>query len=121
MQVKGTGMGTNVVLTYANIFVARLEEIYVYVSQHFSNVLGRWRYIDDIFLIYMGGTEELDEFHLSLNSLDDDLTFALTWSYESVQLLDTWVYCMLKKLIDRNTLVRFDSCHPSMFLLMDCG
>lgn len=61
LQRRGTAMGANVAPTFANLFVASLEEGALYDSHHFQKVLGRWRYIDDIFLVWTGTQQELDD------------------------------------------------------------
>lgn len=53
MQIRGTVMGANVSPIYVNIFVADLEESSIYISHQFSWVLRWWRYIDDIFLLWL--------------------------------------------------------------------
>lgn len=120
MQTRGTAMGANVAPTYANIFVAHLEETHVYGSHHFSQVLGWWRFIDDVFLIWKGTVDELKCFHEYLNTIDEEVGFTLLWSKEELQFLDTKVMLtngaltttLYKKETDRNTLLRYDSCHP---------
>lgn len=73
-------MGANVAPTYANMFVAHLEETHIYGSNHFSHVLGWWRFIDYIFLVWNVTVDELNE-----------LQFTLLWSREALQFLDTLV------------------------------
>lgn len=78
------------------------------------------RYIDDIFLIWTDNTKELHDFHLFLNSMDADLKFTVVESKSEIQVLDTTVCIdqhalttpLYRKQTDRNTLLRFDSCHP---------
>lgn len=55
-----------------------------------------------------------------MNSLDQKLKFSMVWSREWLQFLDTKVFpvgnrlstCLHKNETDRNTLLKFDSCHP---------
>lgn len=80
MQVRGTAMGANVAPTYANIFMTELEETSIYTSCHHEKVLVWWLYIDVIFLLWTGTSQELLNFHNYLNSLDPEIKFTLTWS-----------------------------------------
>lgn len=119
MQNRGTAVGANVAPTYVNIFVAELEESSIYVSPHFCFVQKWWRYIDDI-LIWTGSENQLHEFHGFLNSFDVHVKFMVVWSCESLQVFDTRVLLeggqlrtdLFKKETNRNTVLRFDSCHP---------
>lgn len=63
LQCRGIAMVVNVAPTFANIFVASMEEDSIYISHHFYNVLKWWRYIDDVFLMWAGNSGELEEFH----------------------------------------------------------
>lgn len=71
-------MGANVAPTFANIFVATLESDAIYISHHFQKVVKWWRYIDDIFVIWRGTVEELQEFHDFLNGINNTVKFTLT-------------------------------------------
>lgn len=70
--------------------------------------------------MWTGDFKELEEFHTFLNSIDNYVKFTLVWSRESLQFLDIKVYfadgrlCieLFRKEMDKNTLLRFDSCHP---------
>ncbi|XP_056425917.1 uncharacterized protein LOC130367520 [Hyla sarda] len=120
LQTSGTAMGTNVAPTYANVYMAVLEEKSVYASTHSSHVLGWWRYIDDIFLIWSGSEIELTLFHQYLNSIDPNISFSLTSSTTRVNFLDTNVTIMGDKLVtslytkptDCNSVLHYSSCHP---------
>ncbi|XP_056409446.1 uncharacterized protein LOC130328055 [Hyla sarda] len=113
-------MGSNTAPTYANIYMAHFEEMYVYVSHHFRHVLGWWRYIDDIFLIWSGGVSELLSFQDYLNDVITSIKFTLTHSYESINFLDVLVRVengglttdLYIKPTDCNMLLKFESCHP---------
>lgn len=73
-------VGANVAPTY--IFVTDMEETAIYTSTHFKKVHGWWRYIDDVFLIWTGGVQELQDFHRYLYSIDSEVEFTLTCSRE---------------------------------------
>ena len=59
LQISGTAMGTRVAPTYANLFMADLEEQFVYTYK--LQPLIWLRFIDDIFFIWPHGQEELCE------------------------------------------------------------
>lgn len=112
--MRGTAMGANRAPTYANLFVSMLEEERIYVYHHFRHVLEWWRYIDDIFILWLGTRDELDEFHSFLNNIFPDIQFSLACSHTSLQFLDVNVILLdgkfetelFTKKTDRNKLVR---------------
>lgn len=91
LQCHGTAMGSNMAPTFANIFLANIDEDLVHVSHHFGNVLWWWRYIDNVFLIWTGTEAQLQDFFEFLNGLNNTVKFTLTWSQESLVFLDTLV------------------------------
>lgn len=109
---------------YANFFVSSLEEECIYVSHHFWKVLGWWRYIDDIFLLWLGTEIELAAFHEFLNGNFPDIAFTLSWSKSALQFLDVNVKIidgqlhtkLFTKETDRNTLLRYENWHPKKML-----
>ncbi|CAJ0965680.1 unnamed protein product [Ranitomeya imitator] len=119
-QKQGTAMGANMAPSYANLVMEVLEEDLVYVSHHFRYVLGWWRYIDDVFLLWTGTETELDEFHSYLNTVDLTIKFTLVKSWTEIQFLDVLVEQKNGQLIttlyvkdtDRNNLLLYDSQHP---------
>lgn len=120
LQCRGTAMGANVAPTFANMFLAALEEDLIYVSHHFSKVARWWRYIDDVFLIWVGQEAELHDFHNFLNSINRTVKFTLVFSRDKLAFLDTMVILdsgklrteLYQKPTDRNTLLHFKSSHP---------
>ncbi|XP_075715546.1 uncharacterized protein LOC142750430 [Rhinoderma darwinii] len=76
--------------------------------------------MDDIFLIWTDTETSLKEFHQFLNSLDTDIQFTMVYYSESIQFLDVTVMAIDNTLktklhvkdTDRNTLLRYESCHP---------
>ncbi|CAJ0931895.1 unnamed protein product [Ranitomeya imitator] len=120
LQLRGTAMGSNVAPTYANIYMAVLEDVFVYSSNLWRHVRAWWRYIDDIFVVWEGTSLELETFHGFLNQIYPELQFTLTQSTTQIQFLDTLVYKagsrletdIFIKTTDRNGLLAFDSNHP---------
>lgn len=80
-------------------------------------VLRRWRYIDDIFLIWLGTNKELADFHCYLNDLVPAILLTLSSSMSNLQFLDVNVCLtygaihteLYTKRTDRNTLLHFNS------------
>ncbi|CAJ0947986.1 unnamed protein product [Ranitomeya imitator] len=122
IQEKGTAMGSNMAPPYANIFMDQFEKTLVYSHPSFISFASYWRrYIDDVFLIWTGGSEALEAFHRDLNSSLEGLTFSISFSTSSMNFLDTLVSIssgrrletdLYVKPTDRNSLLKFDSCHP---------
>ncbi|CAJ0942417.1 unnamed protein product [Ranitomeya imitator] len=116
LQLRGTAMGSNVAPTHANIYMAVLEDQYVYASRFWPLVRAWWRYIDDIFVVWEGQIGELLEFHHELNSIYPELDFTVVYSRERVQFLDTmgllYKLIFFAKSTDRNSLLQFNSHHP---------
>ncbi|CAJ0968324.1 unnamed protein product [Ranitomeya imitator] len=122
IQKRGTAMGSNMAPPYANIFMDSFEKAYVYSHPSFQSSVSYWRrYIDDVFLIWTGDIETLVAFHQDLNSSLPGLTFSISHSRSSMIFLDTMVNVnsegfletdLYVKPTDRNSLLRYHSCHP---------
>ena len=76
---------------YANIFVAQFEAKHIYTYIH-GNALLFLRYIDYIFMIWNGTTEELILFIDELNKKHKTITFDDKISTKQKEFLDTVVY-----------------------------
>ena len=118
LQVQGTAMGTKMAPSYANLFMSDLEDRLL--SSAPQRPLVRWRFIDDIFCIWCGGQDSLDEFINYINSCHATIKFTANYSPNSVNFLDvtinkspqgisTDVYC---KPTDTHQYLLSDSCHP---------
>ena len=51
IQIKGTTMGTRVAPNFANVYMGRLEERFVYQTEWVHHIILWVRFIDNIFLI----------------------------------------------------------------------
>ena len=51
-QIKGTAMGTRVTPNFANVYMGRLEERFVYQTEWVDHIILWVRFIDDIFFIW---------------------------------------------------------------------
>ena len=84
-QVQGTAMGTKMAPSYANLFMAELEE--------YSTGPILWkRYIDDILCIWPGSQQSLDTFIEYLNKSRPTIKFTYESSPHSVDYLDITIY-----------------------------
>ncbi len=119
VQTNGTAMGTRVAPTYANLFMADFEEKYIYTLE--KQPLVWWRFIDDIFSIFVGTEDEVKQFTDKLNTLHPigAIKFTVEYSKEKVNFLDTTVYIKDNRLVttlytkptDSHSYLNFDSCH----------
>ena len=84
-------MGTRVAPNFANVYMGRFEENFVYKTD-WSNYVIIWvRFIDDIFLIWKGDIDSLTEFIDHLNNAAPSIKFTHEISTNSVNFLDTTV------------------------------
>ena len=81
-------MGTRVAPSLANIFMAKFEEEYL-PRYHLQPLLFK-RYIDDCFILFTHGREELDEWANYLNSRHPSIKFTFEISEDSVNFLSIW-------------------------------
>ena len=97
LQIGGTAMGTALAPNYTYLFMDRFE----------TKALENWpmkpiiwlRFIDDIFMIWPHGRNELDKFIVYLNQIHEKIKFTSEVSTHSVNFLDTAV-----KIYTNNTL-----------------
>ena len=54
IQVKGTAMGTKAAPNFANVYMGRFEDTFVYRTEWYHYLIDWVRFIDDIFLIWKG-------------------------------------------------------------------
>ncbi|XP_053545373.1 uncharacterized protein CFAP92 [Bombina bombina] len=81
-------------------------------------------YIDDIFLVWRGGMEELQAWYNSFNNCTSNVKFKMTVDEHSISFLDLTVFknsdnlgtTLYHKPTDRNSILRADSCHPPALL-----
>ncbi|XP_041424932.1 uncharacterized protein LOC121395445 [Xenopus laevis] len=121
LQLKGTAMGSNVAPSYANIFMGKFEEKFIYDNQLFKKHCIKWlRYIDDVFIIWEGPRLSLEQFHREINSACSHIKFTVHIDPQEIAFLDTRVYVgdsklhtdLFTKETDKNTLLHFSSFHP---------
>ena len=117
-QIRGTAIGTKCAPPYSILFLADLEEKLLHSYDFKPSVW--WRYIDDVFLIWTHGEEELQKFVDYLNASHHSIKFTAEWSKESINFLDTRVIKKDNTLVtdlytkptDTHQLLHRSSCHP---------
>jgi hypothetical protein len=118
IQTGGTAMGTKLAPGYAINSMGKFEAKFVYTYK--KQPLLFLRFIDDIFIIWTHGRDELMEFIDHLNNCSDTIKFTHEISNESISFLDTLVsidkgklktdlYC---KPTDSHNYLRYESSHP---------
>ncbi|XP_041430880.1 uncharacterized protein LOC121397711 [Xenopus laevis] len=121
IQQRGTVMGSNVAPSYANLYMAHIEEEVIYKNSLFrSHCTLYLRYIDDLLLIWDGDLESLNAFHHFLNGIEETLKFTMDFNPTSINFLDVKVVKdgnilkteLYRKVTDKNNLLHFASFHP---------
>ena len=118
VQIQGTAMGSRVAPSYAVHALGAFESQHVY-SYRLQPLL-YIRYIDDIFIIWQHGRDELVEFIDHLNQCSDDFKFTHEISEDSVTFLDTRVSIVHNELVtdlyckptNSHNYLRYNSAHP---------
>ena len=120
LQIGGTAMGTRVAPTYANLFMANLEE--KLVSSYKLQPKIWLRYIDDIFFIWEHGKDELEKWLDYLNKSHKTIKFTAEQSSVEINFLDTKVKVnqneqklytdLYVKPTDTNSYLKYNSAHP---------
>ena len=73
LQTSGTAMGTKMASCFANIFMASIEQTFIDSSP--LTPLFYVRFIDDMFMIWTHGSEELEQFTTRANSTHPSIKF----------------------------------------------
>ncbi|XP_069480952.1 uncharacterized protein [Ambystoma mexicanum] len=114
-------MGAAMAPSYANTYMTYLEERFVLQNPRWKNKLKCLvRFIDDLFGIWNGSVDELNEFFTYMNTITPRIKFTHKFSQTSIEFLDVKVYLKDNKLettiftktTDRNSLLLASSFHP---------
>ena len=126
-QVRGTAMGTKFAPTYATLVLAYLEEkLYVQTEIKYGKEFARYikdnwkRFLDDCFILWTKGEDNLKTFHSILNELHSDLKFTIEYSNERLPFLDVLLIKSNNRIstdiffkeTDSKQYLNFYSCHP---------
>lgn len=123
LQIKGTAMGKKFAPAYANIFMANWEqEVFCKCNKKPTHY---FRYLDDIWGIWMGSIGEFEEFVQVLSSHDPSIQLTYEMNNQTIDFLDTTVikgpnFASNSKLdikvffkpTDTHALLHKDSFHP---------
>ena len=90
IQVKGTAMGKKYAPSYANIFMAKFET--EALRKCALKPAAYFRFLDDIFMIWNHGREQLDYFLEILNSHHPSVKLTATIHENSIDFLDVTVF-----------------------------
>ena len=114
-------MGTRAAPNFANVYMGRFEDKFVYRTEWSHYIIDWVRFIDDIFLIWKGDESSLTTFIKYLNGVVPSITFTHEISYESVNFLDTKVIKdvqgnistdIFQKPTDTHPYLHWTSAHP---------
>ena len=122
LQTHGTAMGTRMAPSYANLFMGNFEQLAIENAPLKPFVW--WRYIDDIFMIWTEGEDNLKTFINYLNSIHPTIKFTHEYSNSSNQslpFLDVQVHLnynqiqtdLQPKPTDKHQYLLKSSCHPA--------
>ena len=119
VQVNGASMGTKCAPTYASLFMGYFEERNI-LPKIRNSIMIYLRYIDDIFFIWKGTMEELEEFLKEINQVHPTIKFDHVLSKKEINFLDVKISISGKKLItsvytkptDRKSHLHAKSYHP---------
>ena len=118
LQVGGTAIGTKAAPGFAIVYMGMFEDEYVYTYPQQPKIY--LRYIDDIFMLWQHGEEDLDKFVKHLNNCVETIKFTHEISLTKVAFLDVTVklnkgkvetdlYC---KPTDSHNYLLYSSAHP---------
>ena len=118
LQISGTAIGTRCAPNYAIIFMAELEEEFLTQTPMKPRI---WlRFIDDIFMVWSHGEDELQKMLNELNNFHPTIKFTEEHSDYGLPFLDTFTYIedgqlktrVYHKPTDNKQYLHYSSCHP---------
>ena len=123
LQTHGTAMGTKMAVSFANIFMAKIETTLIQQSETKPK---EWRrYIDDIFSLWDSHEKDVDQFIEQANKFHPTIKFTAEISENEITFLDTVVFkgerFKKESILDIKThykptetfqYTHFNSCHP---------
>ena len=118
LQISGTAMGTRCAPNYAIIFMAKLEEEFLQQTDKKPKV---WlRFIDDIFMVWNHGEENLKKMLEELNNFHPQIKFTEEHNEYGISFLDTFTFIengqlmtrVYHKPTDNKKYLHYSSCHP---------
>ena len=118
-QMSGTAIGIKVLLTYACIFMDEIETKFLQ-TQEFQPLVW-FRYIDDVFFIWIHGPDKLVSFMTEFNNYHPKIKFTYESNKKSITFLDLDVSLSGNKLTtdlhttstDKHQYLHYTSAHPA--------
>ena len=118
LQTNGTAMGKRYAPALANIYMQKFDSLAT-THPSFQPKLYH-RFLDDIFFIWIQGTEALKQYEAYLNKLIPGIEITFEFSPTEIPFLDTWLYSngnIIKsktyfKSTDTHQLLHVNSYHP---------
>lgn len=85
-------MGSPFAPSFANTYMQYFEENYIYMNNMFTSHFALWKcYIDNVFLLWHGHVNELQEFFVYLNNCSEYLTFTMDLNSTRISFVDAWI------------------------------
>ena len=118
-QRQGTAIGTKFAPAFANIFMYVLETKMLQECDWKPWIW--WRFLDDIFFIWLHGEQRLREFLNCINSYHNTIKYTWDWSMSQVSFLDVTISKdvggsvftdVYSKPTDTHQYLESSSCHP---------
>ena len=91
LQKKGSSMGSKSSCRYADIFMDDFETKQIYPRTS-NQSLAYFRFVDDIFMVWIGSEESLLVFFKEINTVHENIKFDCKYSYKSIDFLDATVF-----------------------------
>ena len=85
-QISGTAIGTKFAPPYACIFIDQIETKFLRTQSHQPMIW--FRYIEDIFFIWIHGEEKLEKFMADFNAFNTNIQSTYESSKKSIAFLD---------------------------------
>ena len=118
-QKLGTTIGTKFFPSFANLFIYKLES--KMVKEYHLDPFIWWRFLDNVFMIWLHEKENLKEFFIYVNIYDPTIKFTWEWSNKEFPFLDVIARLKNNKLsndihtkpTDTHQYLNHKSCHMS--------
>ena len=91
LQIQGTAMGTKLAPAYANVFMGDVERRWQMLAPP-GKIVTWYRFIDDIFLIWDGSENELNQYVADCNTTHESIKVTCVQSTTEVTFLDVTVF-----------------------------
>lgn len=119
VQIEGTAIGSRLGMNYASTYLGKWETELLETCE--IRPLSYFRYVDDIWGLWTGTEQQLQEFHEKANSIHSNIKVDLRYGTENIEFLDVKVSIvenlietdLFSKPSDKHLYLHNDSCHPN--------